>query len=138
MGRLLGVVVVMTLVSTIQAGAQVRIHRVLPDPVGNESRNDTPEFIDDRPLSHTFTPINAGGRWPGRRGYGCDRFRQGCDFVVWQQVSGKTLTETQVRTLIEQGHTRLIRGFLSPKGQKFAARLQLDNQGRTVLAPAGK
>ncbi|MDA0334735.1 MAG: DNA topoisomerase 3 [bacterium] len=70
----------------------------------------------------------------GKRGYGCDRYREGCDFVVWQQVSGKTLTETQVRTLIEQGHTRLIRGFLSPQGEKFAARLRLDGQGRTVLA----
>ena len=74
----------------------------------------------------------------GKRGYGCDRYREGCDFVVWQEVSGKKLTETQVRTLIEQGHTRLIRGFLSPKGEKFAARLQLDDQGRTVFAPAGK
>jgi hypothetical protein len=32
----------------VQGDAQLRIHRVLPDPMGNESRNDTPEIIEVR------------------------------------------------------------------------------------------
>jgi hypothetical protein len=32
----------------VQSGAQLHIHRVLPDPMGNESRNDTPEIIEVR------------------------------------------------------------------------------------------
>ena len=90
-------------------------------------------------------PESAAQAWPpcpkcgqgqiiqGKRGYGCNRYREGCDFVVWQQVSGKRLTENQVRTLIDTGQTRLIRGFVSPAGEKFAARLRLDEQGRTVF-----
>ena len=69
----------------------------------------------------------------GKRGYGCNRHREGCDFVVWQEVNGKKLTEIQVRTLIEKGKTRLIHGFKSRTGEKMAARLQLDEQGRTVV-----
>jgi DNA topoisomerase III len=71
----------------------------------------------------------------GRRGFGCNRYREGCDFVVWQEVSGKKLTQKQVVTLIEKGQTRLIRGFISATGEKFAAHLRLDEQGNTVLAP---
>jgi hypothetical protein len=43
------------------------------------------------------------------------------------------LIENQVRTLIETGKTRLIRGFISCTGEKFAAQLQLDEQGDTVF-----
>ncbi len=41
----------------------------------------------------------------GRRGYGCDRYREGCDFVVWKTVGDLTLSEGQIRALIEQGRT---------------------------------
>ena len=45
---------------------------------------------------------------------------------------------SQVRTLIEKGKTRLIRGFTSRTGEKFSAQLQLDEQGETVLcSPIG-
>ena len=38
----------MLVLCAVQSGAQLRIHRVLPDPIGNESRNDTPEIIEVR------------------------------------------------------------------------------------------
>ena len=101
-------------------------------------------------MRHVSAQASVSPEWPlcpkcgqgqiiqGKRGYGCNRYREGCDFVVWQQVSGKKLTENQVRTLIEKGKTRLIRGFTSRTGEKFAARLQLDEQGATVLcSPEG-
>jgi DNA topoisomerase-3 len=98
-------------------------------------------------VRHVSAPASTAPEWPlcpkcgrgriiqGKRGYGCNRYREGCEFVVWQQVSGKKLTENQVRTLIETGKTRLIHGFISPTGEKFAAQLQLDEQGKTVLRP---
>jgi DNA topoisomerase III len=72
----------------------------------------------------------------GRRGFGCDRYREGCDFVVWREVSGKGLTERQVAELIRTGRTRLIQGFRDPSGQTFAARLELGPEGQTVIRRA--
>ena len=61
----------------------------------------------------------------GQRGFGCNRYRQGCDFVVWKEMAGKKLTEKQIHTLIAKGKTGIIKGFKSKKGSKFDARLKL-------------
>ncbi len=61
----------------------------------------------------------------GQRGFGCNRYRAGCDFVVWKEMSGKKLTEKQIHTLIAKGKTGVIKGFKSKKGGKFDARLKL-------------
>ena len=61
----------------------------------------------------------------GQRGFGCNRYREGCDFVVWKEMAGKKLTEKQIHTLIAKGKTGVIKGFKSKKGSKFDARLKL-------------
>jgi DNA topoisomerase-3 len=63
----------------------------------------------------------------GRRGWGCARWREGCSFVVWFQMGGKPLTETQLRELITRGRTR--KGRFSPDGGPAAS-------GRLVLDPS--
>jgi len=70
----------------------------------------------------------------GKRGFGCNRFREGCDFVVWKEISGKRLTEKQVHALIGKGKTGLLKGFKSKSGKKFDARLRLDPRWRVVFA----
>ena len=67
------------------------------------------------------------------RGFGCNRYREGCDFVVWKEMAGKKLTEKQIQTLIARGKTRLINGFKSRKGSKFDACLKLDENGKTIF-----
>ena len=69
----------------------------------------------------------------GRRGYGCERYREGCDFVVWKEVAGRELTATQIRELIATGRTGLIGGFTAASGVQLDARLRLDDQWRVVL-----
>lgn len=69
----------------------------------------------------------------GRRGYGCERYREGCDFVVWKEVAGRELTAAQVRELIATGRTSLIRGFTAADGVQLDARLRLNDQWRVVL-----
>lgn len=69
----------------------------------------------------------------GRRGFGCDRFREGCDFVVWKEVAGRRLSEGQIRRLIATGHTGLIRGFTDGRGASLDAWLRLDTQWRVTL-----
>jgi DNA topoisomerase-3 len=34
------------------------------------------------------------------KAYGCSRYREGCDFVVWKEIGGKLLTEKQIHALI--------------------------------------
>ena len=72
----------------------------------------------------------------GRRGFGCSRYREGCDFVVWKEISGKRLTEKQIHALIGKRKTPLIWRFKGPSGGKFNARPRLDSQCKVVLEGA--
>ena len=69
----------------------------------------------------------------GKAAHGCNRFRQGCHFVVSKEIAGKKITAAQLRTLIEKGQTRLIKGFQNQNGDKFDARLKLSDDGRIVF-----
>ena len=62
----------------------------------------------------------------GKKGRGCNRYREGCNFVVWYEIAGKKLTEKQIATLISKGRTGIIKGFKSRSGNSFEARLRLD------------
>ena len=74
----------------------------------------------------------------GQRGFGCNRYREGCDFVVWKEVAGKKLTAKQIHTLIAKGKTGVIKGFKSKKGHKFDARLKLGPECKAAFDfPAG-
>jgi len=69
----------------------------------------------------------------GRRGFGCDRYREGCDFVIWKEVMGRTLAEAEIRQLVLTRHTGLIRGLTGPGGVRLDARLCLDERWQVVL-----
>jgi len=69
----------------------------------------------------------------GRRGFGCNRYREGCDFVVWKEIAGRTLTQAQLRDLIQKGRTRPIKGLLDEAGGRFDARLRLDGDWQVVV-----
>jgi DNA topoisomerase-3 len=88
-----------------------------------------------RPVPEPLTCPKCGhGRIiEGKRGFGCNRFREGCDFVVWKEISGKRLTEKQIYSLIGKGKTGLLKGFKSKSGKKFEARLRLDPQWRVAF-----
>ena len=62
----------------------------------------------------------------GKKGYGCSRYKQGCRFVVWQEISGKKLSAKQIERLVRKGRSTLIKGFKSKNGNKFEAYLKLD------------
>jgi DNA topoisomerase III len=38
----------------------------------------------------------------GKRGYGCSAWRDGCPFVLWREYKGHTLTEDQIRELLQR------------------------------------
>lgn len=72
-------------------------------------------------------------------GYGCSNYKNdksGCNFVVGES-SGVSLTEEQVKELIEKGHTGTIRGFKSKAGKKFDACLKLEREEETGKVSVG-
>jgi DNA topoisomerase-3 len=52
-----------------------------------------------------------------------------CGFVIWKEIFGKKLTETQLKILIEKGKTSVIEGFVSrTSGKSFNASLKLNSE----------
>ncbi|WP_139999129.1 type IA DNA topoisomerase [Paenibacillus paridis] len=47
----------------------------------------------------------GGSIFMGRKGYGCSHYKEGCKFVIWKESFGRSLTDTQVRALVEKGKT---------------------------------
>ena len=58
-------------------------------------------------------------------GVGCTGYKEGCKFSINGVVAGKKLTESQVKALINDGETKLIKGFKSKAGKTFDAKLKL-------------
>lgn len=81
-------------------------------------------------------PKCKGGLLTRRTGqgfYGCARYREGCNFSVNTVVAKKTLTEGQVRDLVDarkKYRTKVIRGFTSKAGKTFDALLYLSGEWR--------
>ena len=85
----------------------------------------------------TCPKCGVGQMIEGKKGRGCNRYREGCQFVVWHEIAGKKLTEKQMATLIGKGRTGVIKGFKSRSGKAFAARLRLD-EGFQVIFEFGE
>ena len=94
--------------------------------LAKDSRAPTHSIRDQPPVC---PKCGQGKIIEGRRGFGCNRFREGCDFVVWKTFDGRDLDETDIRALIERGRTRLIKG----NGAGLdSVRLRLDAQWQVV------
>ncbi|OMF19975.1 type IA DNA topoisomerase [Paenibacillus sp. FSL H7-0331] len=79
----------------------------------------------------------AGRIIAGKRGYGCTAYKAGCGFVLWKDSLGASLSETDVRSLIERGHTAPIRR-IDENGNQTEDRLYLSdtNTGQLALEPS--
>ena len=83
----------------------------------------------------TCPKCGQGQMIAGNRGFGCNRFRQGCRFVVWFEYAGKKLTPSQTKKLLEKGKTNLIKGFKGQDGADLDGYLVLDDQKQVQLQP---
>ena len=69
-----------------------------------------------------------------RKAYSCSAWKaSGCDFAIWKQVSGKSLSEAQARQLLTKRRTGQLKGFKSRAGKPYAAALMLDEEHRVRL-----
>lgn len=62
----------------------------------------------------------------GKKGYGCSHYKEGCKFVIWKENHGRTLTDSQVKALIEKGRTGKLK-FTSEDGTSYDGKLVLQN-----------
>lgn len=60
--------------------------------------------------------------------YGCTEYKNGCHFTISKNIAGKSLSEVNVKRLLEKGKTNLMKGFKSKKGSEFDAYLKWDNR----------
>ena len=119
-----------TLVATAQAQSTVA-----PAPGSSSSASTGAAGFADTEFGSC--PIcHQGVIQPTPKGWGCSRWRDGCRFTIWKVVAGKTLTASQVKTLLTGKPTRELQGFRSKAGKAFAARLQLAGDRVTFVFDA--
>lgn len=56
-----------------------------------------------------------------------------CGWTLWKTIAGKTLTDKQVKELITNGRTGVIKGFKSSKGSTFNASLKFDDNYKATF-----
>ncbi len=82
-----------------------------------------------------------------QRGAGCNRWKEGCTFSLWRETYGKELSDEQIKELVTNGRTEVIRGFQKKSGNgtydarlvlnpEFKVRLEFDNAPREPVAAA--
>ena len=94
------------------------------DPAAAEALRNA-EALGSCPLCKEGTVRN------GMNAYLCDRSLEKenrCEFRVGKTILQREITQDQVVKLIESGKTGLIAGFVSKKGRKFSAYLNLDGK----------
>ncbi len=78
-----------------------------------------------RPVIAPCPACNTGGIIEGSRGFGCNRFREGCSYVVWKEFYGKKISQAAIDSLIAGKSTRLIKGFKLEDGRVVSGRLKM-------------
>ena len=62
--------------------------------------------------------------------FGCSNWKSGCKFMIYGTISGKKLTDSNVRDLLKKGQTGELHGFTGKGGNKFDAKLILSSDGK--------
>lgn len=76
----------------------------------------------------------------GTKGWSCNRWNQmpKCDFVIWDNFSGKKLSDSDKESLIEKKKTKLIKGFKKKDGGTYDAVLILKDDFTVGFPPKEK
>ena len=54
------------------------------------------------------------------KSYGCESGKDGCGFVIWKKISGKTIPEGAARSLLDYGKSAKLKGFKKKDGSNTA------------------
>lgn len=61
----------------------------------------------------------------GKENYYCSGYKNGCKMSISKNISGKNISKTMVKSLVEKGRTSKLKGFKSKNGKTFDAVLVL-------------
>lgn len=68
------------------------------------------------------------------KSYGCESGKDGCGFVIWKKISGKSIPEGAVRSILDYGKSAKIKGFKKKDGSgTFSAYLVLDKEFKVAF-----
>ncbi|WP_321515813.1 DNA topoisomerase 3 [Marinifilum fragile] len=82
----------------------------------------------------TCPVCKSGTLLKGNAAFGCSNYKSGCKFIVPFVFMEKNLSEAQIKSLVNQQKTGLIKGFVDPQTQeKVNGKLILDNQGKIIF-----
>ena len=74
----------------------------------------------------------------GTKGWACSGWKEGCDFVIWDNFSGKKLTDKEKKQLLTDGKTGIIKGLVRKDGSKYEAALMLDENYKVTFMKTAK
>ncbi|MGA0334250.1 MAG: topoisomerase C-terminal repeat-containing protein, partial [Kiritimatiellia bacterium] len=74
----------------------------------------------------------------GKRGFGCSRWKEGCDFVLWKEVAGIRIDGTLARELLDMGHSLNARPVKNETGEPMLGTLHLLADGKLEIRPVKK
>ncbi|MEW6712345.1 MAG: DNA topoisomerase, partial [Candidatus Riflebacteria bacterium] len=100
---------------------------VSSQPKPQEKKAPPPAPVN-RPTFGVCPVCGKGQIIEGTRGFGCNRFREGCHYVVWKEFHGKKLPQGAIDLLIAGKTTRIIKGFVLEDGSSVAAKIGVDRE----------
>lgn len=74
-------------------------------------------------------PICSKDIIENQKAYGCSGFKEGCKFVIWKKIAGKSITKQIAKELLSKGESKKIDGFKSKSGKYFSAKLHIKEDG---------
>lgn len=92
-----------------------------------ETQSKTKEGVKEDKSSLGICPVCKSGEIINTgKGHICSQAKKGCKFFIGK-ILGKEISSAQVKKLIKDGKSDLIKGFKSNKGARFDARLLINN-----------
>ncbi len=116
---------VAAVVSKIKNSRSVVAASPQPKPQGKKA---PPPALVNRPTFGVCPVCGKGQIIEGTRGFGCNRFREGCHYVVWKEFHGKKLPQGAIDLLIAGKTTRIIKGFILEDGSSVAAKIGVNRE----------
>lgn len=76
-------------------------------------------------------PLCNGNIIENSKAYGCSNWKEkNCNFTIWKTISGKKISESNVKELLDKGITKTITGFKNKQEKTFSAKLKLNESNK--------
>lgn len=75
-------------------------------------------------------PLCSNNILESQKSYYCSNFKNGCNFNIWKQISGKKINKAIVDELLKNKESKMINDFTSKTGKKFSAKLKIQEDGK--------